>query len=128
MPVTVNIGGTEHRIDDSGQCTTAGIARKSPMGQPVVFGHAAVFYDPTNEGTQYELYPGPDRTVERISPGAFDGALERKDDAAALINHDANLLIGRVSAGTLKLSVDKTGLYYEAFPSATTIAADAVAQ
>lgn len=73
-----------------------------------IVGYAAVFHD-GSEDTQYELWRG---AVERIDPHAFAEAL-RSDDAVALMNHDANLLLGRVSAGTLKLSVDKRGLRYE---------------
>ena len=47
---------------------------------------------------------------EQIAPGAFDGVLD--DDVRALFNHDSNHVLGRSSAGTLKLGVDKTGLRY----------------
>lgn len=44
--------------------------------------------------------------------GAFDAALA-KSDARAFWNHDTQLLLGRESAGTLRLKADDTGLYYE---------------
>ena len=50
--------------------------------------------------------------VERIAPGAFASALE-KSDVRALYNHDANFILGRQSAGTLRLNEDDTGLYME---------------
>jgi HK97 family phage prohead protease len=49
---------------------------------------------------------------ERIAPGAFDEAL-KTSDPRALWNHDPNYVLGRMSAGTLRLSVDSTGLEYE---------------
>jgi len=48
---------------------------------------------------------------EKIDRNAFDGVLE--DDVRALINHDANYVLGRSTAGTLSLSVDDDGLKYE---------------
>lgn len=49
---------------------------------------------------------------ERLAPSAFDSAL-RNSDVRALWNHDPQYLLGRQSAGTLRLSVDSTGLAYE---------------
>lgn len=67
-------------------------------------GHAAVF----------------DQTVpyfdgfERIAPGAFDAVLAKKStDVRALVNHDPHLVLGRQSAGTLRLSTDNRGLRFE---------------
>lgn len=47
---------------------------------------------------------------ERILPGAFDEVLD--NDVRAVFNHDANIVLGRSTAGTLKLEVDATGLRY----------------
>ena len=47
---------------------------------------------------------------ERIMPGAFTRAL--KQDVRHLINHDANLVLGRTAAGTLALSEDDRGLMF----------------
>lgn len=58
---------------------------------------------------------------EKIARGAFDKALE-KSDVRALINHDANLLMGRQSAGTLRLSTDDDGLQMEIEPPDTEMA------
>ncbi len=75
-----------------------------------ISGYAAVFYDPRRDGTEYELLPD---VVERIMPGAFDEALTRNDEVVGLFNHDMDNLLGRNTAGTLELSVDRTGLRYD---------------
>jgi len=49
--------------------------------------------------------------VEIIAPGAFDNVLE--NDVRALFNHNENFVLGRTKSGTLRLSVDDTGLRYE---------------
>jgi HK97 family phage prohead protease len=79
-------------------------------GRQVVAGYAAVFHRADDPGTQYKL--GKDLT-ERIAPTAFNRSLAEKVDTVALFNHDSNMLLGRASAGTLRLSVDARGLRYE---------------
>lgn len=61
---------------------------------------------------------------EIIAPGAFDGRLE--DDVRALFNHDRNIVLGRIAANTLKLSVDSEGLRYEITPPDTQAARDLI--
>jgi HK97 family phage prohead protease len=59
---------------------------------------------------------------ETIQPGAFKGVLKRAasgdpaHDVVALWNHDPNLLLGRLSSGTLTLVEDSRGLRYEITP------------
>lgn len=48
---------------------------------------------------------------EQIAPGAFADVLG--DDIRALFNHDPNHVLGRSTSGTLRVSQDSTGLYYE---------------
>ncbi len=48
---------------------------------------------------------------EQIATGAFDNVLD--NDVRAYFNHDENLLLGRVSSGTLRIGTDKRGLFYE---------------
>lgn len=50
---------------------------------------------------------------ERIQPGAFDKAMAEGHDVRALVNHDSNIVLGRTTAGTLRLSTDETGLRME---------------
>ncbi len=72
-------------------------------------GYGAVFYNASDPGTEINLWG---QTFERVMPGAFDKSLT--DGAVcSMFNHDANYVLGRVSAGTLKLSVDAVGLIYE---------------
>ena len=49
---------------------------------------------------------------EKIRMGAFSNAI-KNDDVRALFNHDMNYVLGRNTSGTLKLSEDATGLYFE---------------
>ncbi|MFO0939838.1 MAG: HK97 family phage prohead protease [Pirellulales bacterium] len=73
-------------------------------------GLAAVYYRDGDPGTEYWLW---NDMVERIIPGAFDRAIKEQHDARGLFNHDANQLLGRVSAGTLALSLTSDGLAYD---------------
>lgn len=59
---------------------------------------------------------------EQIQPGFFDGI--EADDVRALFNHDPNYVLGRSSAGTLKLAQDSEGLAVEIVPPDTTWARD----
>lgn len=69
-----------------------------------VTGHASVF-------GQIASVPGHYEQLER---GAFDEVLSNPDtDARALINHDPNLILGRQTAGTLRLDTDDEGLPFE---------------
>jgi HK97 family phage prohead protease len=89
-------------------------------GKPVIAGYGAVFYNPDDPGTQYRLWGN---TYERFMPGAFDEAL-KSDDVRSFFNHDPSAILGRKSAGTLKLSVDEVGLRYEVTPPDTQYAKD----
>lgn len=82
---------------------------RSDDGSPQIAGYAAVFYREEEPGTEFRL---ADDYVERIEQGAFDSALEESHDARALFNHDKNFVLGRVGAGTVRLSVDEIGLRY----------------
>ena len=77
----------------------------------LITGHAAVFDRETNIGGMFR---------EVIRPGAFSAALLRRDDVRALFNHDPNFVLGRTSAGTLRLSQDERGLKYEIDPPTAT--------
>ncbi len=49
---------------------------------------------------------------EKLKPGCFDSAMAR-NDVRALYNHEPGCLLGRISAGTLRLTSDETGLRME---------------
>ena len=49
---------------------------------------------------------------ECIAPGAFRDIVKSGADVVALFNHDPNMVLGRVSAGTLKLTDDANGLHF----------------
>lgn len=61
---------------------------------------------------------------EQIAVGAFDEVLD--NDVRAYFNHDENLLLGRVSSGTLRIGVDARGLWYEVDMPNTSYANDLV--
>lgn len=74
---------------------------RSEEGKPnVVEGYAAVFNDETEIGGQF---------VERVAPGAFDGA--DMSNTVALFNHNIDQPLARVGRGLL-LEVDERGLKY----------------
>lgn len=61
---------------------------------------------------------------EQIENGAFDDVMD--NDVRAYFNHDENLLLGRVSSGTLRIGTDKRGLFYEVDLPNTSYANDLV--
>jgi HK97 family phage prohead protease len=78
-------------------------------GASLIAGYSAVFFT-GQRGTEYQL---AEDIVERIRPGAFDRAIVERHDARGLFNHDPDNLLGRVSSGTCRLSVDAIGMKYE---------------
>lgn len=93
-------------------------------GKRTIVGYASVFHDPNDAGTEFELRPG---VIERVGRNAFDRALREKQDVRGLYNHDPNHLLGRLGAGTLRLSVDSRGLRYEIDPPDTQTGRDVLA-
>ncbi|MEZ5411039.1 MAG: HK97 family phage prohead protease [Acidimicrobiales bacterium] len=88
---------------------------RSEVSGNTVIGHASVFNQLARIG----------QTYERMAPTAFDAVLASEDtDARALINHDANQVLGRQSAGTLRLRTDEEGLVFEVDLPNTTYAND----
>ena len=73
----------------------------SEGAEPIIEGYFAVFDQET------ELWPG---CFESIAAGAFDNSL-KDNDIRCLFNHRTDLVLGRLSAGTLELKVDEHGLF-----------------
>lgn len=84
--------------------TRYAVRLRSRLDGNTLYGHAAVF-------GQVAKVPGG---YERLDHSAFDEVLERSDtDVLALVEHDPGRVIGRQSAGTLRLKVDDDGLAFE---------------
>jgi HK97 family phage prohead protease len=90
---------------------------------PHITGYASVFWVEGQMGTEYQL---ADDIRERVHPLAFNRALREQDDCRALWNHQAECILGRCSAGTLKLSVDSKGLRYDIATPDTQLGRDLV--
>lgn len=88
--------------------------RRAEGATPTLTGHAAVFNQPTTIAGLF---------VERVAPGAFLESIAR-DDCRGLFNHEAELVLGRQSAGTLELSEDAIGLAFVLLLPDTSIARD----
>jgi len=66
---------------------------------------------------------------ERIARGAFADAITKASaDVHALFNHDPNLVLGRMKAGTLRMVEDEKGLSVEIDPPDTQDARDLIAK
>lgn len=74
--------------------------REEENGELHISGYFAVF------NSNYEIGP---MMSESIAPGAFLGSLN--GDVRALTNHDTTLVLGRTTAGTLKIREDEIGLW-----------------
>lgn len=71
---------------------------------PRLEGYAAVFDSPSEDLGGF---------VEYVRPGAFRRSLQsNRIDPLALVHHMPHLVLGRRSAGTLKLSEDTRGLHF----------------
>jgi uncharacterized protein len=101
--------GAEVRMSRGGRSSVTREARGSGDGKSFR-GLAAVFYRADNPDTEYWLW---DDMVERIQPGAFDRAIKEAQDVRGLFDHNSSQLLGRVSSGTLRVSITSEGLAYE---------------
>lgn len=65
--------------------------------------------------------------VEVFEPAAVDRTLAERLDVRALVNHDPSQVLGRTTAGTLRLAKDARGLRVEIDPPDTTSGRDILA-
>src|SRR3990167_3100953 len=80
----------------------------------VIRGHAAVFNQLSDDLGGFR---------EQIAPGAFANSIKSRD-VRALLNHNSDMVLVRLGAGTLRLAEDEQGLSIEIDPPGTTFAAD----
>jgi len=88
----------ELRINDAAEL------RAEEQGKArVVSGYAAKYSRLSNDVGGFK---------EKIAPGAFRMAVSQRQDVRCLVNHDASLILGRTTSGTLKLEEDSVGLRF----------------
>jgi len=90
-------------------------AEKDEKGKKKVKGYAAVFNSLSEDLGGFR---------EKINRNAFDNVLD--NDVVAVFNHDMNMILGRTTSGTLKLSVDERGLLTEIDMPNTTLGNDLI--
>lgn len=96
-------------------------ATRGEGGGNTICGYAAKF------GVESEELYDERRGVafrEVLLPGCFD--LEANKDVVCNFDHDDNKILGRTTSGTLTLSADETGLYFECRAPNTTLGNDLV--
>jgi len=92
----------------------ADVETRAEGARRIITGYAAVFNERSNNLGGF---------VETVKPGAFTKTLN-ESDVRAYLNHDKNLILGRMSAGTLRIAEDATGLHYEIEASEASYAKD----
>jgi HK97 family phage prohead protease len=78
--------------------------RAKADGSKTISGYACLFNTPSQDLGGF---------IETIKPGAFTESLAGNPDVRCLFNHDENCILGRTTAGTLRLKEDSVGLFYE---------------
>ena len=86
------------------------------VGTAAIVNNQTVLFEEKRQGVTFRL-------IEILKPGAFNDVL--KTDVRALFNHDPNMILGRTTAGTMRIALnDKGDLIYEVDPPNTTYAND----
>jgi HK97 family phage prohead protease len=99
---------------------TVALEAREEGKQPIIQGYAALF---DNE-TEIRGFFGSFR--ESIAPGAFAPSLSGGHRVVSLFNHDANMVLGSTSSGTMRLREDDRGLWIEVDPPDTQVGRDVV--
>lgn len=94
--------------------TASNFEVRSDGPRTTIEGHAAVFNRESEDLGGF---------VEQVNPGAFSKTLAEAD-VRALFNHNPMYVLGRNRSGTLRMSEDSSGLYYEVDLPDTTFARD----
>jgi HK97 family phage prohead protease len=99
-------------------CVVEDLRVESRGAARIIRGYAIVFGRPSeNLGGFREI----------IEPAAIDRTLKESVDLRALVDHDPAKILGRMSAGTLRVEKDGQGLRVEIDPPETSVAQDIVA-
>jgi Escherichia/Staphylococcus phage prohead protease len=95
----------ENSNDNKRELRYAPELRQKADGQAKhLFGYAAVYSTPTVIGGQF---------IEILMQGCFERSLAANPDIRCLFGHSDLNVLGRSSAGTLKVHADDKGLYYD---------------
>lgn len=93
--------------------------RVSAENEPAkISGYGAVFNSRSEDLGYYQ------ELREEIDPHAFDSVVATRPDVRGLFNHSADYVLGRTTAGTMRLTIDARGLAYEIDPPDTQLARD----
>ncbi len=95
MPKHLKPVAVERRLFSAAELRVEGAGN-----QRRIVGHSAVFEQLSEDLGGFR---------EKIAPGAFAASIA-EDDVRCLFNHDPNFVLGRSTAGTLKLAEDDRGL------------------
>ncbi len=82
--------------------------RENKSGGWTLFGYASTFNDPYSVTDRYGSF------TEQIRPGAWDRSINDRSATIQLLDSHGGLPYAATNSGTMRVSVDKKGLRYEA--------------
>ena len=116
MP-TPNEGEIEAEVVDTRMATLLDLRVEESGRRQRIVG-TAVVYDQLSQRMNFGR--------EIIRPGTFTESLKSGPDVRALVNHKGDLILGRKSTGTLKITDTRTGMHVEIEPPDTTAGRDII--